>query len=322
MSPTDNNNQPLSCAKCGKCEEDSCTLKNCNACKMVKYCNRDCQTAHRPQHKKACKKRAAELHDIELFKLPPPPEDCPICMLPVPSMDTGEKYNSCCGKKICSGCVHAVMIEAVSKGKMKEEEIANCAGGVGLCPFCRTPTSDSEEDIRRLKKRVEVDDAKATYNLGCYYHPEDHQTYSKLIPLDMDKALELWHRAGELGCAEAYYNIAITYSLGNGVERDAKKENHYLELSAMGGDPEARHNLGVEEACKGAMKRALKHALIATGSGHKKSLGLIQQMYKDGYVSKDDYTKALRAYQAYLSEIKSEQRDEAAAFDEVMYNYY
>ena len=39
------------CACCGK--EGSDGLKACMACKMVKYCNRDCQIAHRPQHKKS-----------------------------------------------------------------------------------------------------------------------------------------------------------------------------------------------------------------------------------------------------------------------------
>ena len=55
------------CANCDKGEESAGDLKACTACKMVKYCNRECQIAHRPQHKKACKKRAAELHDEALF---------------------------------------------------------------------------------------------------------------------------------------------------------------------------------------------------------------------------------------------------------------
>ena len=54
------------CAACGK--EGSDGLKACAACFMVKYCNRDCQIAHRPQHKKECKKRAAEIYDEALFK--------------------------------------------------------------------------------------------------------------------------------------------------------------------------------------------------------------------------------------------------------------
>ena len=83
------------CANCGKGVGD---LKFCDACKLVKYCNRDCQIAHRPQHKKACKKRAAELRDEALFKEPPPREECPICMLPLPLDAEKYSFKSCCGK--------------------------------------------------------------------------------------------------------------------------------------------------------------------------------------------------------------------------------
>ena len=62
-------NAMLFCANCGKGEEGANSLKVCTACKMVKYCNVACQKAHRPQHKKDCKKRAAELRVESLFKL-------------------------------------------------------------------------------------------------------------------------------------------------------------------------------------------------------------------------------------------------------------
>jgi len=44
-------------------------------------------------------------------------------------------------------------------------------------------------------------------------------------------------------------------------------------------------------------------------------------MYLIGYATKDDYTKALQSYQEYLGEIKSCQRDKAAAAHE-RYRYY
>ena len=69
------------CAACGKKEDEDNNLKACTACKMVKYCNRDCQIAHRRQHKKACKKRAAAVQEEALFEQPPPNEDCPVCFL-------------------------------------------------------------------------------------------------------------------------------------------------------------------------------------------------------------------------------------------------
>ena len=68
------------CANCGKGEEDGIKLKTCNACKMVKYCNSSCQRAHRPDHKKECKKRAAELHEKALLQQPPT-DEAPCCWI-------------------------------------------------------------------------------------------------------------------------------------------------------------------------------------------------------------------------------------------------
>ena len=104
----DNNNNILSsadiCANCGKGEEAGINLKSCAACKLVKYCSGDCQIAHRSQHKKACKKRAAELYDEKLlFKEPPQLGDCPICFIRLPTLQFGRTYMSCCGKVICTG---------------------------------------------------------------------------------------------------------------------------------------------------------------------------------------------------------------------------
>ncbi|EJK44245.1 hypothetical protein THAOC_37236 [Thalassiosira oceanica] len=76
-----------SCANCGKLGSDDVKLKNCTACRLVKYCGVDCQRAHRKKHKKACKQRVAELKDEQLYSqgLERPEGDfCPICTLPIP----------------------------------------------------------------------------------------------------------------------------------------------------------------------------------------------------------------------------------------------
>ena len=290
------------CANCGKGEESAGDLKACTACKMVKYCNRDCQIAHRPQHKKECKKRAAELHDEKLFKHPPPKGDCPICMLRLPSLHTGYKYKTCCGKLICSGCIQAVAIR-----DKKEQK----------CPFCRTPAPTPKEIIEQMKKRAEIGDAEAIRNLGdCYFD----RRYG--LPQDHAKALELWHRAAKLGNTASYYSIGNAYYFGRVVERDEKKAKHYWELAAMGGHVLSRYNLGVHEGHAGNKDRVIKHHMIAAGCGHTESLENIKQMFMNGESTKDDYATALRAYQANLVEIKSPQRDEAAAFDYDNYKYY
>ena len=245
------------------------------------------------KHKKKCEKHAAKLHDEALLKEPPPPEECPICFLPLP-LDSGlSQFKACCGKTICSGCIHAVE---------KRD------GGVGICPFCRTPGPTAEESAEQIKKRMELGDAHAIYDLGVCYSDGDNG-----ISQDHAKAVELWHRAGELGYAPSYHNIGNAYYNGDGEERDEKKANHYFELAAMGGGVEARYNLGMYEACAGNMDRAVKHHMIAVGSGCTDSLEKIKQMFMNGYATKGDYTKVLQTYQAYLGEIKSPQRDEAAA---------
>ena len=138
---------------------------------------------------------------------------------------------------------------------------------------------------------------------------------------DYKKALELFHRAGELGHAESYNNIGYAHQCGEGVEVDKEKAKYYYELAAMGGNVAARYNLGVREEIAGNMNRALKHWMVAVKDGDNVSLKQIQLLYANGHESKEDYIKALQVYQSYLGEIKSKQRDEAAAADED-YRYY
>ena len=300
------------CANCGK---EGTHLNICNKCKAATYCNAACKKRHRHKHKVACEKRVAELreeelererrvaelHDEKLFKQPPPNEDCPICMLLLPSLYTGKKYRICCGKRICSGCIYAVE---------KRD------GGLGLCPFCRAPTPTAEELIEQAKKRMEVNDAYAMFNLGICYSDGSYG-----FQQDHAKALELWHQAAELGNASSCYSIGMAYYYGNGAERDEKKANHYCELAAMGGVVEARYNLGVYEWRAGNMERALKHFMIAASFGDNDSLENIKQLFLKGDATKDDYTKALRAYQTNLVEIKSAQRDEPATYSDE-HKYY
>ena len=155
------------------------------------------------------------------------------------------------------------------------------------CPFCRTPAPTSDkENIKRLKKRMEVGDAQAMYNLGCCY---DDGNYG--FPRDYAKALELYHRAGELGFAEAYNNIGHAYRFGRGVERDERKADHYYALASIRGHAAARHNLGVSEGRAGNWDRATKHWLIAAGRGNIGSVKTIQKLYKVGQATREDYQR-------------------------------
>ena len=186
------------CTACGKGGDD---LKRCTACKLVNYCSVSCQKVHRPKHKKECRKRAAEIFDEALFKQPPPKEDCPICFLPLPSVEE-MGYQPCCGKTFCNGCIVEMATET-------------CA--VTWCPFCREPSAASDEErIGKYNKRMEAGDAIAFHMLGTHYSIGDWG-----LPQDSNRALKLMQRAIELGSTDAHLNIAEFYT--DGLERNSKK---------------------------------------------------------------------------------------------------
>ena len=309
MSTADNGDVSA-CASCGKEGSDN-DMNTCNKCNQVKYCNAACKKKHRSKHKKDCRRRAAELHDEKLFKHPPQLHgDCPICFLRIPTLRTGRRYQSCCGKFICSGCIHAPVYDNQGNKVAK------------TCPFCRTQAPYTEDESNeRLKKRMEANDAVAIFNTGCYYYCGTNKMNGYRV--DHAKAFEFWHRSAELGYSEGYCNIGIAYDNGYGVEAEKEKAVYHYELAAVRGDVNARHILGFEEESKGNFDRAIKHYMIAVSDGDSNSLSLkgMKRLYSAGYATKDVYTRALQAYQAYLSEIKSDQRDKAAAARENL-NYY
>ena len=192
-------------------------------------------------------------------------------------------------------------IEEIRKGKKKEEI------GMGyMCPFCRSPHSSSvNEGIERLAKLMEKGNADAFYMHAGYYAQGAYG-----MPQDFEKANELLQKAGELGCANAYYNLGVHYDNGNGVEIDKKKADHFYELAAINGNVKARHQLGCVEGQAGNHQRSYKHFLLAAKAGHPGSLDRVKQGFMAGLVTKSEYGNTLRAYQTRVDEMKSEARDE------------
>ena len=176
-----------------------------------------------------------------------------------------------------------------------------------LCPFCKTPPAESEEEnIERVKKLMEKGNADAFYLLAVY---NADGTYG--LPQDRARANELYLKAGELGCAAAFFNLGVVYRTGNGVKIDEKKAKHYYELAAMNGFVQARHNLGCVESRAGNNHRAFKHFIIAARAGNKLSLNTVKQGYMRGLVTKEEYANTLREYQKSQDETKSDARDKA-----------
>jgi len=237
----------------------------------------------------------------KLFEDPPPKDECPICFLPMPYANIGicgVIYHPCCGKIICSGCVSA-SVKEMREGTIKP-----------WCALCRVPVKRTQkEQMKRYEERMKLMDAEAYFDLGNRYKAGDSG-----LPQNLNKALELWNRAAELGSIKAHYELGLRLYTGVGGEKDKKKAIQHYKLAAIGGHERARHWFGTIEMSNGNINHAMKHFMIAAKSGEEKSLKKVGVGYKAGLITKDEYANTLRSYQVSVDEMKSKQREEAKVF--------
>ena len=283
------------CANCGEKPGDTAKLKACTACRLVKYCGVDCQRAHRKQHKKACKERAAELKDERLYNQghERPEEDfCPICTLPIPiPMYENACFTVCCMKRVCHGCTWAKIMRGMS----------DC------CAFCRTPSAkDQASGLAQAQVRVAAKDPDAIQFLADQYNHGDSG-----LEKDEPRAIELWTEAAKLGSLDACYNLGNTYLHGEAVTQDLAKAAHYFEVAACRGHVQSRRSLGVLECNNGECVRAVRHFTISAKMGCADSVEDIKYMYTEGEATRAQYADALKLCQDAMEEMKSTQREQA-----------
>ena len=139
--------------------------------------------------------------DQDLFKDPPPKEECQICFC---LMECSSKLNGidlrfylpCCGNMMCDGCYHEIM-EGISMGTLKRK-----------CVFCRNlfPISTTEMKVR-YKERAN-DDVRAFTSQFSYtilgYTPVPGEPKT-------NKELELFKRGAEIGSTDAHFYVAEAY---------------------------------------------------------------------------------------------------------------
>mmetsp|Transcript_12051 Transcript_12051/g.19897 ORF Transcript_12051/g.19897 Transcript_12051/m.19897 type:complete len:315 (-) Transcript_12051:215-1159(-) len=295
---TNNDDKIMRCAGCGIAGGDDVKLMKCSGCQLVRYCGVKCQREHRPKHKKECKKIAAELHDEILFKQPESSDlgDCPICCLPLPlDRHKTSMMMPCCAKSICNGCF-GFNLKREAEGRLEPK-----------CAFCRNviPRSDHYNWLKKsLMKRVEANDPAALCQMAT----------KTLEERDFRSSFEYLTKAVELGDVFSHYNLSLMYQNGDYVEKDEKKQLYHLEQAAIGGNADARYNLGCLEVKSCRLDRAVKHWNIAANMGHDQSLDALKHVYQKGVLKKEVFARALRGHQAAVDATKSPQREQSAAF--------
>ena len=254
------------------------------------------------------RKLEEELKGADLFAPLPPTDDCAICLVPLPHVQSKIVYKGCCGNRICKACHFE---NEASIKKQNEEESAG-KKIASACPFCREPVPKSDPEVRRhLHAACLRNDHIAITQMGNHYWDGLHEA-----PQDDLKALDCWIRAVELGSFDACTNIGNGYNEGKGVAINEGRTALFYRVGALRGSIGARHKIGLSDYESGNHEIAIRHWKIAAEAGYQPSLDQLKKIYNaDGkmpgkdFISKAYLESNYRAGPESQMEIKNEERE-------------
>ena len=299
--PTAKNGTPAKlCSACGK---KSATLKKCNACKCVWYCDKKCQNKHRKDHKKECRlikeildnrggklDLGTELDVGPLGKLPPR-DECPICMCVLPLHHFYHRHMLCCGKTICGGCDY--------QHRLRTGEERTCA-------FCRSALPGSDEEmLAKLRKKAKLKDPRALHNMAMSYG-----TGQLGLAVDQAKCVDLIRESADLGCPLSHYQLGNFHKDGDmGLEQNKEKALIHWKIAAEMGVVVARYNLGFAEAEDFNPVAAMRHWRLSTSVGHNESKDKLIISFEEGLLHHSDLAETLQGMYLARAERRSKDRD-------------
>ena len=270
------------CANCGSDGVGGFVkLKNCTACRLVKYCGVDCQRAHRKQHKKACKQRAAELKDGRLH-----------------SVLTRHHQDSTAAMKICGACERTLPEDSYSEVQRgRRQSIRRCeecvAGDNQLvlmkkgrarteeddCPICSLPLPLDVEQAEKMQSSFRVCCMKRVCN-GCILAARkrgmEDCPFCRTPTPDEGQGLAMIQKRVDAGDPVSMWHLGNKYLVGlNGFEKDVTRAVKLYDCAAELEFKDAHYSLGVlydegTDVDKDTAK-AIRHYEAAAMSGHVKA---------------------------------------------------
>ena len=311
-----------SCSAGGK---KSDTVKKCNGCKCVWYCDKECQNKHRREHKKECRRIKKELdkrggrldlgteEDVGPLGKLPPREECQICMRVLPNYESLHAYANCCGKTICGGCMlqHQKKTEEMNARKNAERARREQPPVPRTCAFCREPIPESDEELLAgARKRAERKDPDAMRNMSECYRVGHYG-----LPVDQTKCIDFLRQSAALGCLAAQYQLGIFHENGAmGLEQDRKEALKYYTNAAEGGHVFSRHNVGSYEDKKRNYVAAMRHWRLSASGGMRASMGALISCFKQGILHHTDLSETVQSFYRARAEIWTKDRVEHIAY--------
>eukprot|EP00986_Skeletonema_menzelii_P005269 scaffold1887_cov133-Skeletonema_menzelii.AAC.5 len=315
---------------CANCSSIDGKLRRC--CGEIFYCNVECQKKHRKVHKLMCqntsisnkkktgandkKKVADDLFGVGMSKSlavddgydsfrdeeseidlvtyePPPRDDCPLCMCPMPLDNRKIEYMMCCGKRLCRACSLDHATNSITRGVHMDTW--------AKCVFCR---GDRDWGMGQLKAAVKRGDGEGVFLIATSYEAGQNG-----VPINYQKAVELYHEATKLGNANAAHTLGSSYMSGDIVRMDKEKAKRLLCRAAKGGSIGSLHQLGCMKFEEGNNLDFLAYFFKAAALGWKDSLDTIKRLHDAGLVSEEDYRLTLSDYLDVVKKEQSASRD-------------
>jgi len=261
-------------AECANCSATECPLLGCSRCKLVKYCNTECQRQHwKAWHKKECLtlEQRKPCNQKPCFRAD---DECKICMSELKDADD-IGYLACCENRVHHDCA----LKATKYSK--------------ACPFCRTilchvnevqaadldGCSTTAELFFNMKKRIaDRGDSLHRCIVGQAYFDGESG-----VKKDYGMAFHYFKLSADQDCADAMFGVAMCYLEGKGVEANIPYAIELFKKADSKGQLDATCLLGFlyhEGLCclERNEKTALKYYNKAAEKGHTISANQLKRL--------------------------------------------
>ena len=249
-----------------------------------------------------------ELADKDLFSPIAELEECPICFVPMPH-DHGElTFMPCCGKTICSGCIHA------------HNKVARTIDVP--CEFCRTDAfATAQETADAMQRLADGGSIEAVSALGDMYAAVAKGNLSGNVKVadPGQRALQLLLEAAERGHIFSVYALAQLYNEGKVAKKDSARAEKLAAAAAKLGYLQAHLLLGTmyfeetpqqdDELCP---RKSRNHYIFAARNGHSKAMTLMRILRQSDQMIADEFDEIEDAFKE--SATWSETREAFAAY--------
>ena len=314
------------CANCGKGAESINNLKACTGCKMVKYCNRECQIAHYPQHKKECREKRALIASEDNYTT------CWICLDGGPD-EKGKPLVRECSCRGGAGYVHTSCLISYAQHKTKKDYDYNSPPNIEnfkhamkfrrpweMCPNCNQ-FYDEEGCLAEDLATAFVDFVEENYEDNIPHILEalllKLETQSRKNNIDAtlnigNKMLRMINQLKEKSPSpgsrilvgiqpHVYNNMGIVYLKGGNDEEAVRCFQTYLDFSK--GEEKAKQSVANAERNLALAKRKLANGQDVISS--EKMLESLKTVYDASWRRGKDSTDTIRHGINYANELKN-----------------